>query len=272
MKRKDTKGKRRNGLKILFRYYKRHWIFLAVYFLILLMRAVMAFFDAMFIARTISCIMDTGDYTSAIINAGISLALTVTSVLLGNVNTYFFKQLENRSKIDIQQQVLKSALEIQMSEYDTMGSGMIVTRLTADIDQLSTAFKELTTGIVEVLKKIAYIAYIFALNVWLGLFLIGMILISTLVYAIRVYYLKKLKPGVNNAAEKVNSKIIEVIRGVKDIKTLNCADNTLGVLRVDQNVYKKRDDHEWCVVSFLVLLPVFVVCFFIFLFFCVCVE
>ncbi len=238
---------RRTGLKILFKYYKKHWIFLVLYICMLTLQAVLAFFDAMFIARMISSIMDEANYGAALIYAGISLALLSTVVLSEILNTYFFKQLENRTKIDIQQQVLRSALEIQMSEYDKMGSGIIVTRLTSDIDRLSTAFKELTRGVFEILKRVSYVLYIFFLNVWLGLFLLGMILVTSAFYALRVHYLRKLKPGVNNAAERVNSKIIEVIRGVKDIKTLNCVDNTLSILKRDQLVYKKRDDKEWYV-------------------------
>ncbi len=257
-------------MKILFKYYKRHWIFLALYVLMLTIQAVLAFFNAMFIARMISAIMDHPNYGMALLYAGLSLAMLAGAVLSEILNTYFFKQLENRTKIDIQQHVLRSALEIQMSEYDKMGSGIIVTRLTSDIDRLSTAFKELTRGIFEILKRVAYVLYIFFLNVWLGLFLLGMIFATSAFYALRVHYLKKMKPGVNNAAENVNSKIIEVIRGVKDIKTLNCVDNTLKILKKDQLVYKKRDDKEWYVGATLANMAVLVENIFNFLFIFLC--
>lgn len=62
---------------------------------------------------------------------------------------------------------------------------------------------------------------------------------------IRLHYFNKYKPGVRQAAEKVNSKIIEVVRGVKDVKTLNCADTTLELMNKDQLSYSKQDNFEW---------------------------
>lgn len=235
------------GFKTLFKYYKRHIGFFIGYIIILIITAINNFFQAMYVANTISCIMDTAEYDKALYFAGLFLTLTLVNSLLSCLNTYFYKQLENRTKIDIQQMVLKTSLDIQMKVYDNMGSGLIVTRLTGDINALSTEFKAVTTSIIELLKKAAYIVYIFALNKWLALFLLGTIIITYFLSKIRIHYFRKMKPGVSNAAEKVNSRIIEVVRGVKDIKTLNCADGTLESMMVDQKEYSRRDNNEWYV-------------------------
>ena len=236
-----------DGMKLLFRYYRKHLGFFIGYIIILTIQAVINFFEAMTVANCIACIMDSGDYKGALIQAGITLTLTICNSLLSILNTFFFKQLENRTKIDIQQNILSSSLDIQMKTYDTMGSGIIVTRLTADIDCLSTEFKSITTNIINLLKRASYVIYVFALNMWLGLFLIGTVILTILLSWLRVYNYKKLKPLVKSSAEKVNSKIIEVVRGVKDIKTLNCADSTLELLKLDQQDYCKKDNKEWYV-------------------------
>ncbi|MBE5736541.1 MAG: ABC transporter ATP-binding protein [Clostridiales bacterium] len=245
---KKTKDKQASyGFGMLFKYYKRHIGFFIGYLLILIVVAVNNFFQAMFVAKVISYIMDTAQYDKALFFAGMYLLLVVINALLSCINTYFYKQLENRTKIDIQQMVLRSSLDIQMKVYDNMGSGLIVTRLTNDINALSTEFKTVTSGIVDLLKKSAYVGYIFFLNKWLGLFLLGAIIITYLMSKLRIHYFQKLKPEVNNAAEKVNSTIIEVVRGVKDIKTLNCADGTLDAMMIDQKDYMKKDNKEWYV-------------------------
>ncbi|MBQ7351525.1 MAG: ABC transporter ATP-binding protein [Clostridia bacterium] len=235
------------GFKALFKYYKKHIGFFIGYVIILVIKAVLNFFEAMCVANMIALIMDGTNHTQTLTEAGIILGLGVTNALLSFVNTFFYKQLENRTKIDIQQMVLKSSLDIQMKSYDKMGSGIIVTRLTADIDALSTEFKAVTTRIVDLLKKSAYVLYIFMLNVWLGLFLVGTIIFTILMSKLRIHYFQKLKPKVRASAEVVNSKIIEVVRGVKDIKTLNCADSTLDNMRKDQLDYCKKDNFEWYV-------------------------
>jgi len=248
MKKNGTMTKKNNyGMSTLFKYYKRHLGFFIGYIVILTIQATINFFEAMTVANCIACIMDSGNYRGALVQAGIYLGLTVLNATLSICNTFFFKQLENRTKIDIQQNVLKSSLDIQMKTYDTMGSGIIVTRLTADIDCLSTEFKSITSNIINLLKRASYLIYIFALNVWLGLFLVGTVTLTILLSWLRVHYFRKLKPLVRTSAEKVNSKIIEVVRGVKDIKTLNCADSTLALLKEDQKDYCKKDNKEWYV-------------------------
>jgi len=235
------------GFKELFKYYKRHVGFFVGYLIILVVCATLNFLEAMFAANMISAIMEGADYGLALKYAAIVCAIVVSNGLLAFVNTFFYKQLENRTKIDIQQMVLKSSLDIQMKSYDKMGSGIIVTRLTADIDALSTEFKAVTERIVNLLKRVAYVVYIFTLSFWLGLFLLGTVLVTITMSNLRIHFFRKLKPRVRAAAESVNSKIIEVVRGVKDIKTLNCADSTLEQMKKDQIDYCKKDNKEWYV-------------------------
>jgi len=235
------------GFKALFGYYRKHMGFFVAYIVILLIKAALNFVEAMFAANMISAIMDGGNYTLAFKHASIVCVVCIINAGLSWINTFFYKQLENRTKIDIQQMVLKSSLDIQMKTYDGMGSGIIVTRLTAEINALSTEFKSITTRVVDLLKKFSYVIYIFTLNVYLGLFLVGTILITISMSRLRIYYFQKLKPAVRTAAEAVNSKIIEVVRGVKDIKTLNCADTTLEFLKKDQLDFCKKDNKEWYV-------------------------
>ena len=237
----------RYGFRELFKYYKRHIGFFIGYIIILVLKATLNFVEAMFAANMIAAIMDESNYEKAIMYAGIVLVSCCVNAVLSFVNTFFYKQLENRTKVDIQQMVLKSSLDIQMKSYDKMGSGIIVTRLTADIDALSTEFKAVTTRIVDLLKKSAYVVYIFSLNTSLGLFLLGTIVVTILMSRLRIHYYQKLKPQVRAAAEVVNSKIIEVVRGVKDIKTLNCVDSTLELMKKDQLDYCKKDNKEWYV-------------------------
>ncbi len=265
------KEKKYIGLRTLLKFYKKHWVFLGLYVIVLLIKACISFFDAMFIAKTIACIMESGDFKGALINAGISLGITTFGALLSILNTYFYKQVENRSKIDIQQYILRKSLDIQMKSYDIMGSGVIVTRLTSDIDAISTEFKSFTTRVVDLIRKFSYVIYIFFLNYYLGFFLVGTIILTIIAYSVRVHYLTKLKPDVRRSIEKVNSKIIEIIRGVKDIKTLNCTDSTLKTIEKDQKEFIRRDNHEWYVGITLVEISKIIqyICNFLFIFLCV---
>lgn len=97
------------------------------------------------------------------------------------------------------------------------------------------------------MRRISYLAYIFVLDIQIGFLVLISVMFVSFVYTIRIHYLSKLKPKVKAKREIVNSKIIETIRAIKDIKTLNCDENVLSLIGKEQKEYIKRDNHEYYV-------------------------
>lgn len=243
-----VKLKRKNNKNLgkILGFYKRHLKYYVGYCIVLVLKGVKSFFSAMFLANIISCLM-AGNLREGLMNAVYILALHIFSEILSLINVYLFKNLESKVRFDIQQKVIQSALNIRMDVYDEIGSGVIVNRLTSDIDHISERFKSLTTLIVDMLRRVAYLVYLFLLDWRIAVFTLGCVIVLSVVNEIRIHYLHKLKPAVKAQKEVVSSRIIEVVRGVKDIKTLNCEDNTLKLLGKEQNEFIKRDKHEWYV-------------------------
>ena len=245
-----AKVKKFSALRQILNFYKKHLSFYVIFVIILLIKAVISFFSAMLIANIISEIM-VSNYKAVWKYAIINLAILLVYQVLSYANTYFYKNLENRVRYDLQQKIIESALNIKMSYFDNMGSGTIVTRLTSDIDHISERFKSLTEKVVNIIRRFSYLVYIFFLNIYLGLFVFVSVIIVSLAYTIRIHYLSKLKPGVKAQREVVNSKIIETIRAVKDIKTLNCDNNVLDLVGESQKEFIKKDNHEYYVGNLL---------------------
>lgn len=88
--------------------------------------------------------MMEANYEKAFQYAVINLLVLLFYSILSIINTYFYKNLENRVRFDLQQKIIESALNIKMQYYDNLSSGVIVTRLTSDIDYISERFKSLT--------------------------------------------------------------------------------------------------------------------------------
>lgn len=241
-----AKIKQEKALKEILKFYKKHIKYYILFIIILIIKAVISFFSAMLVAKIIACIMEA-NYSLTLHYALVNLIILVIYNILGYLNTFFYKKLENNVRFDLQQKVIESSLNIKMSYYDNAGSGVVVTRLTNDIDKISESFKSLTEKIVNVIRRITYLLYIFFLNIYLGLFVLGGVVIVSILYTIRIHYLKKLKPGVKMQKEVVNSKIIEVIRAIKDIKTLNCDESVLNLVGKEQKTYMKKDNFEYYV-------------------------
>lgn len=245
-----AKVKKFVALKELLKFYKKHIGFYLGFVFILLLKAAISFYSAMLIADIIANMM-ISDFEAVWKAAAINLAIMLVYHLLSYLNTYFYKNLENRVRYDLQQKIIESALNIKMSYYDNLGSGVIVTRLTSDIDHISERFKSLTEKIVNMIRRFSYLVYIFILNVYIGLFVLASVIVVSLAYTVRIHYLSKLKPKVKAQREVVNSKIIETIRAVKDIKTLNCDENVLSLVGQAQDEYIKKDNHEYYVGNLL---------------------
>ncbi len=235
-----------SALKQLLKFYKAHIKLYIGFLTILVIKAIISFLSALFVSKIISYMMEA-NYEKAFWYAVINLVILLFYSILSIINTYFYKNLENRVRFSLQQKIIESALNIKMQYYDNLSSGVIVTRLTSDIDYISERFKSLTEKIVNIIRRISYLVYIFILDIRIGTFVfISVIFVST-IYTIRIHYLSKLKPKVKAQREIVNSKIIETIRAIKDIKTLNCDENILSLIAKEQKEYIKKDNHEYYV-------------------------
>lgn len=239
-----AKLKKKHNLKIILKFYKKHIYLYIGFLLLLIINAVISFFSTMLIASIITNIMDL-NFNEVFKLSVINVIILFIYHLLSFVNTYFYKNLENKVRYDIQQKIIESSLNIKMNYYDNTGSGVILTRLTSDIDHISERFKTLTEKIVNMIRRISYLIYIFVLNFHLGLFIFISVIVVSLIYTIRIHYLSKLKPIVKNQREVVNSEIIETIRAIKDIKTLNCDKNILELIGKSQHNFIKKDNQEY---------------------------
>ncbi len=245
-----AKVKKYSALRQILKFYKKHIGFYIGFVIILLLKAAISFYSAMLVAEIIAKMM-VADFDAVWRVIAINLGILLVYHALSYLNTYFYKNLENRVRYDLQQKIIESALNIKMSYYDNLGSGVIVTRLTSDIDHISERFKSLTEKIVNIIRRVSYLVYIFVLNIYIGIFVFASVIVVSLAYTIRIHYLSKLKPQVKAQREVVNSKIIETVRAVKDIKTLNCDDNVLSLVGEVQNEFIRKDNHEYYVGNLL---------------------
>lgn len=235
------------NLKKYLSYFKKYKWLCAGFWISLLFTGVLSFFMPLVLGNVISNMTITQDFDKAIYQALIYFALELISHLNTLARTPFFKKLENYVKRDVKLSIIKDSFNINIGEYEKLGNGTFVTRLTSDLDSLANSFKRISETFVSFMSKIGFIVFVFITNVWLGLFLVGFIILRYLVYQIRMHYFAKLKPAVLRKSEYINSTIGESVRGIKDIKTLGLNNNIVGRVKDLQEDYMKADNKEWYV-------------------------
>ena len=246
--------KKMKGLKNLKKYlwyFKKYRLLCMMFWLTLVLSAVISFFAPMVLGDVISNMTITQDFSLAWKFALLFFGLELLSIILGLIRVPFFKKLENYVKRDVKLDVIRNSFNINIGEYENLGNGLFVTRLTTDLNSLADSFKSISETIISFVSKVGFIIYVTIINYWIGLYLILFIIIRYLIYQIRIHYFAKLKPKVLNKGEEINSLIGESVRGIKDIKTLGLSSSILSHVNTLQDEYAKKDNNEWYVGTFL---------------------
>lgn len=259
------------NLKQYLSYFKKYkWLCFGFWFS-LICTGITGFFSPLVLGKVISNLTTNQNFGLAIKYALILAGIEILGQVIYLARVPLFKRLENFVKRDVKLAIVKDSFNINIGEYENLGNGTFITRLTGDLDSLATSFKRISETVVEFISKIGFIVFVFVVNFWLGLFLLTFIIIRYLVYQVRMYYFTRMKPNVLRKNEYINSMIGESIRGIKDIKTLGLSDNLVGRLNNLQMDYMKADNREWWVGSFWCSMAnvVSIACDLLFIFLCV---
>ena len=266
---KSIKGYK--NLKQYLKYFKKYkWLCIG-FWISLLCTGVISFFAPLVLGKVISFMTVSRDFEKTKIYALIFAGIETLSMIVYLIRVPFFKKLENYVKRDVKLNIIRDSFNINIGEFEKLGNGTFITRLTSDLDSLALSFKQISETVVDFMSKIGFIVFVFVINYWLGLFLVGFILLRYFIYQIRMYYFTSMKPGVLRKSEDINSMIGESIRGIKDIKTLGLSDNLIGRINGLQMDYIKADNKEWYVGSALCALANFVsvLCNLFFIYLCI---
>lgn len=260
----------KNLKKYLKCFAKYKWL-CAGFWASLILTGVISFFSPLALGEVISHMTITQNFDKAKYYALIFAGLETLGVFIYLARVPFFKKLENYVKRDVKISIIKDSFNINIGEYEKLGNGAFITRLTSDLDSLALSFKNISETIVNFVSRIGFIIFVFIISPWLGAFLVAFILIRYFVYQVRIYYFAKMKPVVLRKNETTNSMIGEAIRGIKDIKTLGLSSNISGRINELQTDYMKSDNMEWYVGSALYHFAgiVSIICNLLFIFLCV---
>ncbi len=242
---KKLKGFKNLGLY--FKYFSRYKALCAGYFICLAFSGVVGFLSPLLLGEVISHVTSGENFNLALRYALLLAGVDLFGILIYMARVPFFKKTENYVKRDVKLDILKRSFNINIGEYEKLGNGTFITRLTSDLDALATSFKNISETIISFVSKIGFIVYVFILSWQIGLFLVAFILIKYFVYQIRIHYFVRLKPPVLRKNEKINSLVGECVRGIKDIKTLGLSNTVSKRVNDMQQDYMKADNKEWYV-------------------------
>ncbi len=154
-------------------------------------------------------------------------AILLLVVQVGRELFYLFgwgfvaSKIENNVKFDLQQSLIKQSIRIKSKSYDKSNSGMFIQTINNDTSKLSFAINQLVDIFTSFFAKLGFLGYVFILNPWLALYLVGQMIIVFVMNNFRIKYGYKRRKTVREKNEKSTAIVGEIVKGIRDVKSLN---------------------------------------------------
>lgn len=152
----------------------------------------------------------------------LTLVLRFLSAAFGIAQTRTFSLLSKSVIFHLRKRLLRHLERISMAEYETLGSGTVVTHLVADLDTLDS-FIGVTIGrsLVAVLTLFGTAGVLLWMNTELGLIIL--LLNPLVIFLTRVMggHVKRLKRQESVALSEFQTQLTETLEGIQQIRAMN---------------------------------------------------
>ena len=225
--------KNNKKIKDIFRNIKRSWrfvkkekkrLFVCLFFSLLLCG--MSVFVPFFSAKMLLTITD-GLFGVLL---GISLLVMILEMCKHLFhylyNIIFGKYLLNVT-LALQTEIAKETLKLEVSELDKKSSGVFIDRLNGDTRDIANIFTRLGDAIIDVITNVGVLVAILVVNKIMFLYFVTTLIILFTLENMKMKKAFAIEKERRKIAEKNTGLVGELVRGIRDIKSLNATENFL---------------------------------------------
>ena len=227
------------NLKLTVQYIKPYKGLFILEIIITLISTVLGVIIPLLSAKTILYLTE-GKLNILLVIATITLIFEVTTVIFQNLNNLIFTKIFEKINLSIQSNLIKEIFKLETEEFDKNNTGVFIQRLKVDAREISTIFTSLNTSIFSAISSIGVLITIFILNKIMFLFLIFGMICNFIIKEQRVIKLTNIRKKYKEIDETTTGIVNEFIRGIRDIKVLNCKDNSIE--QITDNINKSIDN------------------------------
>lgn len=149
---------------------------------------------------------------------GISLIKVITSYL---TNIVYIKKIKQKLILNIRKDMIKNVFNMETVNFEKHSSGEFTNRIKNDPEQASTILSVVQYSFFNLITDIFILIYVIYLNYILGIIYVISFLVIYIYEKNTLNKVKKLVQKNNEISDKNAGLLNEVIRGIRDIKTLN---------------------------------------------------
>lgn len=214
-------------LKPYFKYYKKfkgNFIFIAV---LLIISTVFSILIPIYSGYLIASFTEKFVWETTMRHALFVFVFILTLNIIDFLINRIWALISINSSYFITNDFTKKLNLITLKSFDQAESGTFTTRMYGDIDTVATVPLRLMTYSTNLIGNITFVAYIFSINPWLGLFMFAYVLIYLFLQFQRINKRQKNQKIIRKYSETENSLRNENLRGMKDIRCINATDTLI---------------------------------------------
>ncbi|VAW30887.1 Heterodimeric efflux ABC transporter, permease/ATP-binding subunit 2 [hydrothermal vent metagenome] len=194
-----------------FRPYSRQMVLVAV---MITLNSVAGTAAPIIIAKAIDLITaDPTTRTMLLLAGGVSL-MGVFAWVFNFIRQYFSARIVGNVVLQLRQDVFGATINHDLSFYDEHPSGKVVSRVTSDTQDFAAVVDLSLNLLSQVLLVLILTGWLFSINVWLTLILIGMTPLAILIALSFRTIARRVTRNARRVTAKINAQIQESVSGI----------------------------------------------------------
>lgn len=178
-------------------------------------------------------------YQESIYFMAFIVGLVVIKRICWYLSGLIYQKYANKIMADLNLDLAKQAFKLDSKTYSDHNTGTFVQRIVNDPENVVNHLADLVDIVTDIITSLVIIIYISTLNVYIGLIILGIIIICSLLEVKRNKLRRRNRRVSRKKNDKIHSLTTEIVRSEKDIKALGLENKLSEVSKESYQEYKK---------------------------------
>jgi len=219
-------------------YFLKYTTAIFFYVLFTLAGCVCTFLMTIYTAKAIE-ILTQGDFTEAINWLLIVLGITLVRRLFYWSTGVLYDKYSVKIMSALHLDLAKQAFKLDSRTFSSHNTGVFVQRIVTDPENIVNSLTNVVNMLANVVTSFATIIYIATLNVYIGISIIALLIITITIERFRIKVYKKNKGAVRKESDNITTLTTEIVRSEKDVKSLGLETQLSEVSNEKYSKYKQ---------------------------------
>lgn len=218
-------------------YFSRHKLGIALYIADYTLFAACSIGLTLVLAEMIEAITDVL-YSRALMFLGVAIGIVIAQRIFGHLSLIIYQKTSKAIISEMNSDLSQQAFKLNSKTYADHSTGLFTQRIIQDPERILETLSDVIDVLSDIVSGAVIIFYVAAINIYIGLIIIGMIIGYSLLEMVRKQIKIKNKMKKLRCNENVTTLTTEIVRSEKDIKSLGLEE------RLSDSVKAKYKDYQ----------------------------